>query len=119
MDRSAEDRPVAFRRVEPEEGTPAPTDAVSGARSGRAGNPHRLRSPDPRPGEAHVETFCEEHVDGFKTDEPTWVAYCPDCGAKLALREHEACPFFSGPAVDDHGFTVGVQCGLTRREPPA
>lgn len=60
----------------------------------------------------HVEFFSEESVDGFPTDTPRWVAFCPDCGSKLALEDHEACPFFGGREVDENGFVVAVHCGF-------
>jgi hypothetical protein len=65
---------------------------------------------------SHVELFSEADVDGFPTETPRWVAFCPDCGSKLALEEHEACPFFGGREVDKSGFTVAVQCGRPHRE---
>jgi hypothetical protein len=107
-------KPVQFRRVlreaaaAPAPGPPAPAHAK-----------HVLRGQVEPGGEAppHVEYFGEEDVDGFKSDRPRWVAFCPDCGAKLALEEHEACPFFGGPEVDRAGFVVAVHCGL-RKAPP-
>jgi hypothetical protein len=60
----------------------------------------------------HVEFFTEESPDGFAEDEPRFVAFCPDCGAKLMLEEHEDCPFFGGSEVDEKGFVIAVHCGL-------
>jgi hypothetical protein len=59
----------------------------------------------------HVEFFSEDSVDGFVSDTPQWVAFCPECGSKLALEDHEACPFFGGREVDRNGFVVAVHCG--------
>ena len=104
-------KPVEFRKVAAE---PSPSPTAAGETppakhllQGRA--PAGQKPP-------HVEYFGEADVDGFPSDTPQWVAFCPDCGAKLALDEHEACPFFGGPEVDKDGFVVAVHCG--RRKAP-
>ena len=99
-------KPVAFRKIPPE---PAPAAAdVTASTPAR----HVLRGQPTSGADApHVEYFGEADVDGFPTETPKWVAFCPDCGAKLALDEHEACPFFGGPEVDKDGFVVAVHCG--------
>ncbi len=63
----------------------------------------------------HVEFFAEDDTDGFKGDEPRFVAFCPDCGTKLTLEQHENCPFFGGPEKDSDGFVIAVHCGMDVR----
>jgi hypothetical protein len=113
------DQPVEFRPESPPADV-SPDDREDNSPAKRPPRRHVLRGRPYRAGAApdHVEFFCEEDVDGFKTDEPRWVAFCPDCGAKLALREHEACPFFSGTEKDRKGFVVGVHCGFPKRDIP-
>ena len=104
-------KPVEFRKV-PAGPLPSPT-----ATGESPATRHMLRGRAPAGQEPpHVEYFGEEDVDGFPTETPRWVAFCPDCGAKLALEEHQACPFFGGPEVDKTGFVVAVHCD--RRKSP-
>jgi hypothetical protein len=60
----------------------------------------------------HVEFFSETNPDGFPDDQPRFVAFCPDCGTKLTLQQHEDCPFFGGSETDRDGFVIAVHCGL-------
>lgn len=104
-------KPVEFRKI-PAGDAPAPAPAPA--------TPHVLKGQAERAEDApHLEYFGEEDVDGFPTPTPRWVAYCPDCGAKLALAEHEACPFFGGPEKDKTGFTVAVHCAKGKTPGPA
>jgi len=57
----------------------------------------------------------EEHADGFVSDEPNWIAYCPDCDAKVSLLEHEECPYFGGEEKDEKGNLIAFRCALFRR----
>ena len=59
----------------------------------------------------HMEFFSEGSADGPPKETPRWVAFCPECGSKLAIEDHEACPFFGGNRVDRSGFVVAVHCG--------
>lgn len=104
-------KPVEFRKA---------AEAAPAARTPE-GTRHVLRGQPAAAGEEvpHVEFFGEEDVDGFPSETPRWVAFCPDCGAKLALKEHEACPFFGGPEKDRNGFVVAVHCGLPKSPPKA
>jgi hypothetical protein len=44
------------------------------------------------------------------------VAFCPECGTKLPLKDHEACPLFEGREVDEDGAVVALRCGFAQRE---
>ncbi len=67
----------------------------------------------------HVEFFTEDSPDGFRDDSPRFVAFCPDCGSKLTLEQHEDCPFFGGRETDRDGIVVAVHCGLPAAERPS
>ncbi len=67
----------------------------------------------------HVEFFTEDSPDGFRDDSPRFVAFCPDCGSKLTLEQHEDCPFFGGRETDGKGLVVAVHCGLPAAERPS
>lgn len=75
-----------------------------------------MSSEEKKPRRSHLELFSEESVDGFPTDQPTWVAFCPECGTKLPLKDHEACPLFEGREVDEDGAVVALRCGFAQRE---
>ena len=64
----------------------------------------------------HVEFFTEDSPDGFKDGEPRFVAFCPDCGTKLTLEQHEDCPFFGGQEKGEDGVVIAVHCGLPARD---
>ena len=77
-------------------------------------------NPDPgAPGKpAKLRQFAEEDVDGFKSDTPRWVSFCPECGAKLPLAEHESCPNFSNPEKDASGAVTAFRCGCRTTKTP-
>ena len=58
--------------------------------------------------------FSEEHADGFVEDTPRWVAYCPDCGARLPLAKHEECEYYAGKERDEKGNVIAVRCSLCK-----
>ena len=57
-----------------------------------------------------VVQFGEEHVDGFPTDAPEWVAYCSRCGSKLSPGQHEACEHCVGSVTDVTGAVTAILC---------
>jgi hypothetical protein len=60
--------------------------------------------------------FAEEHPDGFADETPRWVAYCPDCGARLPLQKHEECAYYAGEERDEKGNVMAVRCSLCSRD---
>lgn len=66
----------------------------------------------PAPPEPTVRLLAESHVDGFPTDEPEWVAYCPRCGMKLPFEEHKSCRHFEGEAHTPDGEPIAVRCAF-------
>ena len=79
-------------------------------RKGSTARPARVRS-DP----ATTRAFSESNPDGFSTDQPEWVSYCPDCGAKLPSKDHEECPYFRGKESDAEGTVTAIECGYPGR----
>ena len=65
-----------------------------------------------------LRVFSEKDVDGFPTDTPEWVTYCPRCGLKLPLAEHETCPNFQGEESAAGGEATGVRCAYDAEARP-
>jgi hypothetical protein len=65
-----------------------------------------------------LRALVEADVDGFPTDAPEWVAYCPRCGMKLPLAEHETCPNFRGEEAGPDGDAAGVRCAYEAAPAP-
>ena len=64
---------------------------------------------------ATTRAFSESAPDGFPTDDPEWVSYCPKCGAKLPAKDHEECPYFRGKESDEKGTVTAIECGFSGR----
>jgi hypothetical protein len=54
--------------------------------------------------------FSEEFPDGFRDEEPTWFAYCPDACEKRTLPQHRECPYFGGTERDEEGVEIAFRC---------
>lgn len=58
--------------------------------------------------------FSEDSVDGFREERPYWVAYCPECDAKLGIGEHEECPYYRNSVIDQNGTVTVIYCAFPR-----
>jgi hypothetical protein len=65
-----------------------------------------------------VETtraFSESCPDGFASDVPEWVAFCPECGAKLPLEDHVECAHYRGTGKGDSGEATTIECAYAQK----
>jgi len=65
-----------------------------------------------RSAHSSLSFFAEEFPDGFRDDEPTWFAYCPDSCEKRTLPQHRDCPYFAGAERDEDGTAIAFRCAL-------
>jgi hypothetical protein len=62
-----------------------------------------------------ARSFSESCPDGFVSDTPEWVAYCPECGAKLPLEDHLECAHYRGADKDASGETTAIECAYVQK----
>ncbi len=65
--------------------------------------------------------FTEASPDGFASDTPEWVAFCPECGVKLSAAEHAECPYYRGADSAAKEAVSAIECafaGKPRRKKP-
>ena len=59
--------------------------------------------------------FSESCPDGFVSETPEWVAYCPECGAKLPLKDHLACAHYRGMDEGESGEATAIECAYVEK----
>jgi len=56
--------------------------------------------------------FTEASPDGFASDAPEWVAFCPECGVKLSAKEHAECPYYRGADSKVQDTVSAIECAF-------
>lgn len=56
--------------------------------------------------------FTESSPDGFASETPEWVAFCPECGMKLSALEHAECPYYRGADCSEPGGASAIECAF-------
>ncbi|MFN0151865.1 MAG: hypothetical protein ACKVU1_14290 [bacterium] len=66
--------------------------------------------------------FTDASPDGFASDTPEWVAFCPECGIKLSAADHAACPYYRGADSAATEAVSAIECAFAgkprRRKKP-